>query len=170
MQLSSRAALHTVSTRAVDEILRSTVRMSVEEDNKARVRRFIDFINNDNSAPIDEFFATSYTYHNSSMPEVKDLSGVKAFNAMAYNAFPDIRFTIEDMVAEGDKVVYRASARGTHKGEFMGIAPTSKQITVTSIVISRIAHGKFQEDWESLDGIYLLQQLGAIPQPIRVEG
>jgi predicted ester cyclase len=116
-------------------------------------------------APIDEFFAPNYTYHNPSMPDVKDLSTVKEFNAMAYSAFPDIQFTIEDMVAEGDKVVYRASARGTHKGEFMGIAPTGKQVTFTSIVISRIANGKFQEDWESLDGMYVLQQLGVIPQP-----
>ena len=138
--------------------------MSVESDNKALVRRFIDFINKDLFAPIDGFFATDYTYHNSSMPEVKDLAGVKEFNSMAYGAFPDIRFTQEDMVAEGDKVVYRASARGTHRGEFMGIAATGKQITFTSIVISRITDGKFQEDWESLDGMYVLQQLGMIPQ------
>jgi predicted ester cyclase len=138
--------------------------MSVEDDNKAHVRRFIDFINKDNLAPIDEFFAPNYTYHNSSMPEVKDLSTVKEFNAMAYGAFPDIRFTIEDLVAEGDKVVYRAAARGTHKGEFMRIAPTGKQVTFTSIVISRIANVKFQEDWESLDGMYVLHQLGVIPQ------
>lgn len=78
--------------------------MSVQDDNKALVRRFIDFINNDNLAPIDEFFATSYTYHNSSMPEVNDLASVKQFNAMAYSAFPDIRFTVEDLIAEGDKV------------------------------------------------------------------
>jgi predicted ester cyclase len=139
--------------------------MSVEDDNKAHVRRFIDFINNDNSAPIDEFFASNYTYHNSSMPDVKDLSTVKEFNAMAYGAFPDVRFTIEDLVAEGDKVVYRASAHGTHKGEFMGIAPTGKQVRFTSIVISRIANGKFQEDWESMDGMYVLQQLGVLTQP-----
>src|ERR1700759_4153109 len=119
--------------------------MSVENDNKAFVRRFVDFINKDLFAPIDGFFATDYTYHNSSMPQVKDLAGVKEFNAMAYGAFPDIRFTLEDMVAEGDKVVYRASARGTHKGEFMGIAATGKQITFTTIVISRITDGKFQE-------------------------
>jgi predicted ester cyclase len=143
---------------------KETFGMSVEDDNKALVRRFVQFINNDNLAPIDEFFATNYTYHNSSMPDVKDLSSVKEFNAMAYSAFPDIRFTIEDMVAEGDKVVYRASARGTHKGEFMSIRPTGKPVTFTSIVISRIANGKFQEDWESMDGMYVLQQLGVIPQ------
>jgi predicted ester cyclase len=137
--------------------------MSVQDDNKALVRRFVDYINNDNLAPIDKFVATSYTYHNSSMPEVNDLVSVKEFNAMAYSAFPDIRFTIEDLVAEGDKVVYRYSARATHKGEFMNIAATGKQITFTGIVISRVADGKFQEDWESMDGTYVLQQLGAVP-------
>jgi predicted ester cyclase len=137
--------------------------MSLQDDNKAFVRRFVDYINNDNLAPIDEFFATSYTYHNSSMPDVNDLASVKEFNAMAYSAFPDIRFKIEDIVAEGDKVVYRYSARGTHKGEFMSIAPTGKQVTFTGIVISRIADGKFQEDWESMDGMYVLQQLGIAP-------
>jgi predicted ester cyclase len=133
--------------------------MSVENDNKAFVRRFIEYINQDPLAPIDEFFATNYTYHNSSVPLAKDLSSLKEFNTAAYSAFPDIHFTLEDMVAEGDKVVYRASARGTHSGEFMGVAATGKQITFTTIVISRIAHGKFQEDWESMDGIYVLQQL-----------
>jgi predicted ester cyclase len=138
--------------------------MSVQDDNKAFVRRFFDYINNDPLAPIDEFFATDYAYHNSSMPDVKDLSSLKEFNTAAYSTFPDIRFTLEDLVAEGDKVVYRASARGTHKGEFMGIAATGKQVTFTSIVISCIANGKFQEDWESLDGLYVLQQLGVGPK------
>jgi predicted ester cyclase len=95
------------------------------------------------------------------VPEVKNLQGVKDFSAAAYSAFPDIRITIEDMVAEGDKVVYRGSARGTHQGEFMGIAPTGKQISFTSTVVSRIADGRFQEDWESLDLLNVLQQLGA---------
>jgi predicted ester cyclase len=143
--------------------------MSVQDDNKAFVRRFIEYVNNDPLAPIDEFFASSYTYHNSSSPDVKDLASLKEFNAAAYSAFPDIRITIEDMVAEGDKVVYRGSARATHKGEFMGIAPTGKEVTLTTIVISRVANGKFQEDWESLDGIYILQQLGAVPTTSRSE-
>ena len=137
--------------------------MSLEDDNKALVRRFVDYINKDPFAPIDEFFAASYTYHNPSMPYVKDLSTLKEFNTAAYSALADIRFTLEDMVAEGDKVVYRASATAIHKGEFMGIAPTGKRVTITSIVISRIAGGKFEEDWESLDGMYVLQQLGALP-------
>jgi|HubBroStandDraft_5_1064220.scaffolds.fasta_scaffold118177_2 predicted ester cyclase len=137
--------------------------MSVEDDNKALVRRFFDYINKDPFAPIDEFFAASYAYHNSSVPSVNDLSSLKEFNTAAYRAFPDIRFTLEDMVAERDKVVYRVFASGTHRDEFMGIAPTGKQVLFTTIVISRIADGKFQEDWESMDGIYVLQQLGAVP-------
>ena len=94
---------------------------------------------------------------------MKNLSTLKESNTVAYSAFPDIRLTLEDMVAEGDKVVYRGSARGTHRGEFMGIASTGKRVTFTSIVISRIANGKFQEDWESFDGMYVLRQLGALP-------
>jgi predicted ester cyclase len=135
--------------------------MSGQDDNKALVRRFVDYVNNDKLASVDEFFVGNYTYHNSSIPEVNDLASVKEFNAIAYSAFPDIRFKIEDLVADSDKGVYRYSARGTHKGEFMSIAATGKQITFTGIVISRIADGKFQEDWESIDGMYVLQQLGA---------
>lgn len=130
------------------------------EDNKNLVRKFIDFINHDNRAPVDDFFASTYAYHNPAMPEVKDLAGVNQFNAMAYSAFPDIKFTIEDLIAEGDKVVYRYTARGTHKGAFMGISATNKPIEVAGIVISRIANGKFQEDWENMDTQGLMQQLG----------
>jgi predicted ester cyclase len=136
--------------------------MSLEDDNKAFVRRYFDHLNKD-PLGTDEYFATDYKYHNSSMPHVNDLATLKEFNAASFNALADVRFTLEDMVAEGDKVVYRASAAGTHKAEFMGIAGTGKRITLTTIVISRIANGKFQEDWESLDGMYLLQQLGALP-------
>src|SRR6516162_2593008 len=107
--------------------------MSVQDDNKAFVRRFIDYVNNDPFAPIDEFFATSYAYHNSSSPDVKDLSSLKQFNAAAYSAFPDIRITIEDMVAEGDKVVYRGSARGTHRvSSWVSLQPVNRSLSQQS--------------------------------------
>jgi predicted ester cyclase len=138
--------------------------MSIEEANKALVRRFIEYINNDNSAPIDEFVTSDYSYHNPSMREVKDLAAIKQLNAMIASAFPDMHFTIEDIVAEGEKVVYRYSARGTHQGHFMGIAPTGKEVTLSGIVISRIINGKLREDWECADELGLMQQLGAVPQ------
>ena len=72
--------------------------------------------------------------------------------------------TIEDQIAERDKVVTRFTFRGTHQGEFMGVPATGKVVTVTGIYISRIAGGKCVEDWENLDMLGWLQQLGAIPQ------
>jgi predicted ester cyclase len=72
-------------------------------------------------------------------------------------------FTIEDMIVEGNKVVTRATVQGTHKNDFMGIAPTGKQFTMTGIWIYYIADGKIIEDWEVLDQLGMMQQLGAIP-------
>jgi predicted ester cyclase len=83
---------------------------------------------------------------------------------MIHTAFPDLHFTLEDMIAEGDKVAYRFTARGTHMGDFLGIAATGKQIVVAGTVITRIDAGKFQEDWETIDMLGLMQQLGAIPE------
>jgi predicted ester cyclase len=83
---------------------------------------------------------------------------------MVYSATPNLSHTIEDMLAEGDRVAVRLTARGTHTGEFMGIPPTGKQVTVTGTVICRIAEGKIQEDWFNSDALGLLQQLGVIPQ------
>jgi len=77
--------------------------------------------------------------------------------------------TIDDMVAEGDKVVYRWTLRGTHKGEFTGIAPTGKQVTLWGMVIDRILGGKIVETWIRYDTLGFMQQLGVIP-PLRLGG
>jgi predicted ester cyclase len=84
---------------------------------------------------------------------------------MYLTAFPDLHLTIEDLIAEGDKVVDRQTARGTHQGTFMGIPPTGKQITVTAMNISRIVGGKIVEHWVELDTLGMLQQLGVVPMP-----
>jgi predicted ester cyclase len=81
-----------------------------------------------------------------------------------FTAFPDQRYTVEDLIAEGDKVVSCYTFRGTHQGEFLGVPATGKVATWTGILISRFAGGKDVEDWESFDALGLLQQLGAIPQ------
>jgi predicted ester cyclase len=82
---------------------------------------------------------------------------------MFRGAFPDIAHTIEDQVAEGDKVVTRLRAHATHKGELMGIPPTGEEVTIEGISIWRIANGKIKECWVNYDALGLLQQLGAIP-------
>jgi steroid delta-isomerase-like uncharacterized protein len=79
------------------------------------------------------------------------------------NAFPDVKATVEDLMADGDKVVARVSYRGTHQGAFRGIPPTGKQIAVTGINIFRIANGKLVEHWGLTDRLAVLQQLGVVP-------
>ena len=80
-------------------------------------------------------------------------------------AFPDLHFTVEDLIAEGDKVVARLTASGAQQGVFMGISPTGKRTTVTAIDIIRIAGGKFVEHWLEMDTLGLLHQLGVVPAP-----
>jgi predicted ester cyclase len=76
-----------------------------------------------------------------------------------------LHFTVEDIIAEGDKVVARLTARGTQQGEFMGIPPTGKRATVTAIDINRMVGGKSVEHWLEMDTLGLLQQLGVVPMP-----
>ena len=81
------------------------------------------------------------------------------------SAFPDFHVTIEDQIAEGDRVATRWTMRGTHEGEFRGISPTGKQITVTGIGIFRFSDGKVVESWDNFDQLGMMRQLGVIPSP-----
>ena len=135
--------------------------MSTEE-NKAIVRRVFEAINEKNWAVLDDVISTDCLFHGP-WGEEKVPQLIKRIALMMYDAFPDHHFTIEDMIVEGNKVVTRATARGTHKSDFMGIAPTGKQFTMTGIWIYYIADGKIIEDWEVLDQLGMMQQLGAIP-------
>ena len=79
--------------------------------------------------------------------------------------FPRYELIADDLVAEGDKVVVRATMRATHKGEFMGIAPTGKEVTISLMLIYRLANRKIAEHWMVMDALGLMQQLGVVPQP-----
>jgi steroid delta-isomerase-like uncharacterized protein len=134
-------------------------------DNKALVRRYVEeVLNKKNLALVDELFAPTFVDHDSSMPQAKGPEGVKRLAAMVHAAFPDLNFSIEDLIAEGDKVVYRYTIRGIHQNDFMGIPATGKAVKVTGIHIYRISDGKLQEEWENWDMLGLLRQLGVIPQ------
>jgi predicted ester cyclase len=89
----------------------------------------------------------------------------KHHRAALYTAFPDLKWTIEDMIAEGDKAVVRFSASGTQKGAFQGIPPTERLINITGVAIYRIAGGKFLEDWAFMDTLGVMRQLGLNPRP-----
>lgn len=138
--------------------------MSAEEENKAVSRRFTEEIfNAKNLDAIDELCSPDYVGHDPfpGMPPNRD--GLRQFCVMSIAAIPDYHSTIEDMVAEGDKVVQRFTGRGTHKGEFMGIPATGKQVTIKGISIDRIANGKVVENWVIMDMLGVMQQLGAVP-------
>jgi predicted ester cyclase len=136
------------------------------EANKASVRRFYDEVfNKKNRAAIDEFIAPNHVEHAAPPGTPGGLAGAKQTITMYLTAFPDLHFTVEDTIAEGDQVVVRLTARGTQQGAFMGIPPTGKQATVTAIDINRIVGGKSVEHWLEMDTLGLLQQLGVIPAP-----
>ena len=136
--------------------------MSVEE-NKALVRRVLELLNERDTAAC-EYYASDYIYHGPGGQELRGREGIKGLWAVFFAAFPDLRATIDDMVAEGDKLVLRWTVRGTHRGEFQGIAPTNKQVTLPIIEMFRVAGGQLVEAWDSFDRLDLMQQLGAIPQ------
>jgi steroid delta-isomerase-like uncharacterized protein len=137
----------------------------MSEQNKALVRRVFEEVENrGNFAVADELIASDYIGH-SPLEEVHGLEGFKQFFVMLREAFPDFQCLVESQIAEGDRVVTRWTARGTHKGEFQGIPPTGTRITTTGIDIVRIANGKIVEGWTNADVLGLLVQLGAVPAP-----
>ncbi len=139
--------------------------MSIEE-NKAIMRRFYEEISKGNLAAVDDLVAADLVEHSPFVPgQAPGRQGTLELFTMIHAAFRDLHFSVEDMVAEGDKVVARGTMSGTHKGEFMGVAPTGKQITVGMIEILRIAGGKMVEHWNVVDSLGMMQQLGAVPAP-----
>jgi steroid delta-isomerase-like uncharacterized protein len=133
------------------------------EDNKAKVRRIIEEAwNGGNLAVLDELVAPNCVFHDPSTT-FRGPEGIKRYVMMYRMAYPDVHFTIEDLIAEGERVVTRWTVTGTHQGELQGIAPTGK--SVTGIVISRFAKGKVEEDWINFDALGLMQQLGVVPAP-----
>ena len=139
--------------------------MSTEE-NKAMVRRCIEEVfNKQNVTALDEFLAPNVVHHSLPPGVPRDREGFKQFVSVLHAAFPDFRIIVEDMIAEGDKVVARATTGGTHKGEFIGIPPTGKQATWTEIFIWRIDGGKAVEMWAELDQLGMMHQLGVMPPP-----
>ena len=136
----------------------------MSEANMAMTRRFADEVmNRGNLRVLDELCAPNVVDHSMPPGFPAGIAGVKQMVTMYRSAFPDMRATIEDLIAEGDKVVARWSATGTHRGELMGIPATGKRVAVTGIGIDRFAGGKMVEHWEIYDQLSLMQQLGVVP-------
>ncbi len=138
----------------------------MSEANKSVIRRYFEEVwNNKNLALIDELAASTYVDHDPYNPDVRGPEGLRQLVTKYQTAFPDLHFTIEDLLADGDKVVARVAWKGTHKGTLEGIAPTDKPVSGTATIVSRVADQKMQEDWINWDALGLMQQIGAIPGP-----
>jgi predicted ester cyclase len=111
-----------------------------------------------------QLYSPEWVGHFPGMPPL-DVEGHKQYSVVMNAAFPGLERTLEDLVAEGDKVVVRWSARGTHSGDFNGIPPTGKVASSSGITIFRVADGQIVEEWSESDMLGLLQQVGAIPSP-----
>ena len=137
------------------------------EQNKALARQMVEEIfNRGNLSRADEFLAPDFVEREELPPGLPGgREGVQQLTAILRGAFPDFKATIDDLVAEGDKVVIRQTWTGTHKGEFMGVPPTAKSVSFGVIDILRIAGGKCAEHWGQMDSMGLMQQLGASPTP-----
>jgi len=135
--------------------------MSLEEHKAIARRWFAEAWEQGNLAVADEIFAPNFTLSGTPVGPEGPRRNVTATRA----AFPDIRISIEDQIAEGDVVVTRYRGYGTHQGAFFGIPPTGRPVIVTGIVIWRFADSKVVEDWTEFDRLGLLQQLDATPRP-----
>jgi len=136
------------------------------EGNRAVVRRFVEEVQSDHRMDlVDELFSPDYLDHAVplGMAPQRGPGYFNRFYAGMLTAFPDVRFTIVDQVAEGDKVATIKTARGTHLGEFMGVGPTGREIELPVIDVFRVAEGKLVEHWGAWDNLRFLQQIGAAP-------
>ena len=135
------------------------------EDNKAIVRKYRAIHNQNNLDALDAIVAQDVLSHAALPGLPPGLAGGKLAHQAFLASFSDIQATTEDLVAEGDKVVERYTAHGTHTGDFMGAPPTGKKFAIETIVIYRFANGKIVETWGLNDAQALMMQLGLMPAP-----
>ncbi len=147
---------------------RGTEETSVSvEENKALARRwFEDLFNAGNLEVADEIIAPDHVNHDPTLPDIPaGPEGQKQIVNLYRGAFTNAHISVEDQLAEGDKVVTRWSGSGTHQGELMGVAPTGNQVTITGVTINRVSDGKIVESWSNYDALGMMQQIGAVPEP-----
>ena len=135
------------------------------ESNKAVVQRFRDALDAGDLDGAMAVFAPNAVVHMGSAPEPLNMEGFKQMGQLLLSAFTGSTSTVEDMIAEGDKVVSRLTFGGAHTGDMMGIPPTGKSVAISEIIIDRLADGQIVESWRLFDQMAMMQQLGLIPAP-----
>jgi len=134
------------------------------ETNKTLVRRLlVDDLSRGDEAVAEAIIHPEFFDHTNPPGMERGLDGHKAIGRLFRTAFPDLEWRIDDLIAEGDKAVARTTMSGTHLGEFFGIRPTGRRVSMTGVHVLRIQDGKIAEHWGSNDDLSLMRQLGAIP-------
>ena len=140
--------------------------MNTTENNKAVVRKFLDEVINQNRMDRATDLVEEDFVELDPLPgQRQGREGLKAVLGMMRAAFPDIHWVVEEMVAEGDKVVTRFTWTGTHRGEFLGVPATGRSVSVKGVVIDQLAGGKMSNSQMLMDSLGMLQQLGVVPSP-----
>ncbi len=140
------------------------------QEHKAIARRFNEDVwGRGDEAALEELLAPDFVDHDALPGQTPDLEGHRQVLAAFRGAFPDLDVTTEDIVAEEEKVVSRWTARGTHRGALMGIAPTGNEVTIKGIDVLRIAGGRIVERWSRSNDLEMMQQLGVVPPPEQSE-
>ena len=144
----------------MSNIIWRVIFISIEE-NRSLVLRFVEELwHAKNYDVIDQLLTPDFIAHNLPAGLPANREGYKKVAAFIHKAFPDIHYTIEDIIADKDKVVLRWDSRGTHKGEFMGIPATNKKVSRSGITIYRIAEGRIAEWWNASDLLTIMRQIG----------
>lgn len=138
-----------------------------EEENLSLVKRWFEAVDTGDPAVIDDFISPDYVDHNPPpFPGLEPgIKGARQAFDIALIAFSDFRHDIDSQLVDGDLVVTRTTGHGRHTGEFLGIAPTGKEVTMGGIAIHRVAKGKLVEHWGQVDALGLLAQLGVVSLP-----
>jgi|SRR4051812_20998833 steroid delta-isomerase-like uncharacterized protein len=139
-------------------------------DNKAIVLRlwYEELWDKWNLNAADELLSDDYGFHLPGVPAALDRRATTQVVAMFSASFPDLKHTVDEIIAEGDTVAARWTVRGTHRGEFQGIPASGKQVTLSGNTIHHLRDGKLRETWLSFDNMELLQQIGALPMAAKV--
>jgi steroid delta-isomerase-like uncharacterized protein len=136
----------------------------MSDSNKQLVRRCIEeAVNKGNFNVVDELVSPDYIYREPTVGEKRGRAGYRELITMYRNAFADLKLTIDEQIAEGNTVITRWTAQGTHRGELMGVAPTGKHVRVQGMIATRIVNGKVTEEDEVYDVFGMLRQIGALP-------
>lgn len=143
----------------------------MSDQNKGVIRRLFTELWNDGDLSVaDQLFTPNYTHHDPATPDFgRGPESEKKRAALYRTAFPDLRLTIENIIAEGDTVMTRWSCHATHKGDLSGIAPTGKRVDLTGFTAARLSGGKLAEGWVNWDALGLMQQLGVVSTPVRAK-